>query len=205
MYTSKQFRIYTRTGDGGTSATFTGERRPKDDVIFEALGNIDELSAAIGVARCTFPQSDSASSKNLLTDELLRVQCILQDVASIVATPTSSARPAHIGKTGSTVPRHLVDELETLIDSHTVSLPPLKNFILQGGGPAGSHLHLARTVCRRAERSLQPLVRSGDVDKSAAVYLNRLSDYLFTIARVAAKLGGFSEDIYRKPLENPDS
>ncbi|XP_037094803.1 corrinoid adenosyltransferase-like [Pollicipes pollicipes] len=186
--------IYTRTGDAGTSATFTGERRPKDDCLFEALGTVDELSATIGLARVL-----ARDAGHPYVARLERLQCALQDVGSLVATPRSSARPAHTRRTGAAVPAAWVTELEHWIDEYTQQLPPLDNFILPGGGVASATLHLARTVCRRAERALTPLTRVGEVDPSVAVYLNRLGDFLFTVARAAAQADGVDEEIYVRP------
>uniref|UniRef100_A0A9J7YC78 Corrinoid adenosyltransferase MMAB n=1 Tax=Cyprinus carpio carpio TaxID=630221 RepID=A0A9J7YC78_CYPCA len=164
-------KIYTKTGDKGFSSTFTGERRPKEDHIFEALGTTDELSSAI--------------------------QCVLQDVGSNIATPRSSARDSHIKKTKFS--SQAVIELESWIDSFTEELPPLTNFILPSGGKSSAALHVARAVCRRAERCVAPVVRSGETDPEVAKYLNRLSDYLFTVARYAAMKEGNGETIYRRP------
>ncbi|KAM9393911.1 corrinoid adenosyltransferase MMAB isoform 2-T2 [Pholidichthys leucotaenia] len=186
---SRAPRIYTKTGDKGFSSTFTGERRPKEDQIFQALGNTDELSSAIGLARefCL----DKSHSFTYQLDK-----CILQDVSSNIATPLSSARKSHIKKTKFTALP--VADLETWIDSFTEELPPLTNFILPSGGKSSAALHLARTVCRRAERSVAPIVRSGEADPDVAKFLNRLSDYLFTVARYAAMKEGEEEKIYKR-------
>uniref|UniRef100_A0A672PN00 Corrinoid adenosyltransferase MMAB n=1 Tax=Sinocyclocheilus grahami TaxID=75366 RepID=A0A672PN00_SINGR len=138
-------KIYTKTGDKGFSSTFTGERRPKEDHIFDALGTTDELSSAIGLARefCI----DRGQS---FTDQLEKIQCVLQDVGSNIATPRSSARDSHIKKTKFS--SQAVIELERWIDSFTEELPPLTNFILPSGGKSSAALHVARAACRRAER-----------------------------------------------------
>jgi len=185
-------KIYTKTGDGGTSSLFTGERRTKNDPIFDALGATDELSSQIAVAR-----EHGLMAKHPYTERLRRVQCILQDVASTIATPASSAREAHTKRVFFS-DRH-VKELEEWIDEYSNDLPPLQNFILPGGGHASAALHVARTVCRRAERAVSPLVKSGETDKQALIYLNRLSDFLFTAARYAAKLDLREETIYLRP------
>ncbi|XP_043190568.1 corrinoid adenosyltransferase-like [Amphibalanus amphitrite] len=191
---TRGLRIYTKTGDGGTSSTFTGQRLPKDDALFEALGSVDELSATVGLARVL-----ARDAGHTYCWQLERVQCALQEVGSLVATPRGSARPAHTRRTGQRVPAAWVTELEAWIDEHTARLPPLTNFILPGGGVAGATLHLARTVCRRAERVVTPLTRADRVDASVAVYLNRLSDFLFTVARVAAAADGVDEEVYVRP------
>uniref|UniRef100_A0A9J7YGX0 Corrinoid adenosyltransferase MMAB n=1 Tax=Cyprinus carpio carpio TaxID=630221 RepID=A0A9J7YGX0_CYPCA len=192
-------KIYTKTGDKGFSSTFTGERRPKEDHIFEALGTTDELSSAVGLAR-----EFSIDSGHSFTDQLEKIQCVLQDVGSNIATPRSSARDSHIKKTKFS--SQAVIELESWIDSFTEELPPLTNFILPvclfqkySGGKSSAALHVARAVCRRAERCVAPVVRSGETDPEVAKYLNRLSDYLFTVARYAAMKEGNGETIYRRP------
>ncbi|XP_016143860.1 cob(I)yrinic acid a,c-diamide adenosyltransferase, mitochondrial-like isoform X1 [Sinocyclocheilus grahami] len=185
-------KIYTKTGDKGFSSTFTGERRPKEDHIFDALGTTDELSSAIGLARefCI----DRGQS---FTDQLEKIQCVLQDVGSNIATPRSSARDSHIKKTKFS--SQAVIELERWIDSFTEELPPLTNFILPSGGKSSAALHVARAACRRAERCVAAVVRSGETDPEVAKYLNRLSDYLFTVARYAAMKEGNGETIYKRP------
>lgn len=185
-------KIYTKTGDKGFSSTFTGERRPKEDHIFEALGNTDELSSAIGLARAF-----CLDKGHTFTYQLDKIQCILQDVGSNIATPRSSARESHIKKTKFAA--QPIVELETWIDKFTEELPPLTSFILPSGGKSSAALHLARTVCRRAERSVAPIFRSGEADPDVAKFLNRLSDYLFTVARYAAMKEGSEEKIYKKP------
>uniref|UniRef100_A0AAX7SX91 Corrinoid adenosyltransferase MMAB n=1 Tax=Astatotilapia calliptera TaxID=8154 RepID=A0AAX7SX91_ASTCA len=185
-------KIYTKTGDKGFSSTFTGERRPKEDHIFEALGNTDELSSAIGLAR-----EFCLDKRHTFTHQLDKIQCVLQDVGSNIATPRSSARESHIKRT-KFIAQPIVD-LETWIDQFTEELPPLTSFILPSGGKSSAALHLARTVCRRAERSVAPIVRSGEADPDVAKFLNRLSDYLFTVARYASMKEGSEEKIYKRP------
>nr|XP_057925985.1 corrinoid adenosyltransferase isoform X1 [Doryrhamphus excisus] len=185
-------KIYTKTGDKGFSSTFTGERRPKEDHIFEALGNTDELSAAIGLAR-----EFCLEKGHTFTHQLDKIQCVLQDVGSNIATPLSSARESHLTRTKFTaIP---IADLEGWIDTLTEELPPLTNFILPSGGKSSTALHIARTVCRRAERSVAPIVRSGEADPDVARFLNRLSDYLFTVARYAALKENNKEKIYKRP------
>ncbi|XP_076855216.1 corrinoid adenosyltransferase MMAB isoform X2 [Brachyhypopomus gauderio] len=158
-------KIYTKTGDKGFSSTFTGERRPKEDGIFEALGTTDELSSAIGLAR-----EFCLEKGHSFTNQLDKIQCVLQDVGSNIATPHSSARESHIEKTKfSSQP---VSELEGWIDSYTKELPPLTNFILPSGGKSSAALHVARAVCRRAERCVAPIIRSGEADPDVSKYLN---------------------------------
>ncbi|XP_029999702.1 corrinoid adenosyltransferase MMAB [Sphaeramia orbicularis] len=185
-------KIYTKTGDKGFSSTFTGERRPKEDHIFEALGNTDELSSAIGLAR-----EFCLEKGHTFIYQLDKIQCVLQDVGSNIATPQSSARESHTKRTKFS--NQPIADLESWIDKFTEELPPLTNFILPSGGKSSAALHVARTICRRAERSVAPIVRSGEADPDVAKFLNRLSDYLFTVARYAAMKEGNEETIYRRP------
>ncbi|KAK3854688.1 hypothetical protein Pcinc_038851 [Petrolisthes cinctipes] len=191
--------IYTRTGDKGVTALFTGERLPKDTQFFNALGSTDELSAHLGLAK-----EYAQERKHEYADQLERIQCILQDISSLLATPRTQKytgnpeREKRILERLSFNPRH-INELEGWIDDYTKRLPPLTNFILPGGGRVSASLHVARTVCRRAERTVVPLAAQGLVDEQVMVYINRLSDYLFTVARYATLLDGKKETIYIRP------
>ncbi|ESO97419.1 hypothetical protein LOTGIDRAFT_214269 [Lottia gigantea] len=191
MLPIRTMKIYTKTGDKGTSATFTGERRPKDDIIFQSLGATDELSSALGLAAEFVREADLP-----LVDQLEQIQCILQDVGSNIATPYSSARQSHIRKTSFS--SDYVIKLEEWIDEMTAELPPLTKFILPSGGKSASTLHLARSICRRAERSITPLTRDDEIDPEVQKFINRLSDYLFTVARFAAMKEGREERIYHR-------
>ncbi|XP_053313126.1 corrinoid adenosyltransferase MMAB [Spea bombifrons] len=184
-------KIYTKTGDKGFSSTYTGERRPKDDLVFEALGATDELSSAIGLAR-----EFGLDAGLPFVSELEKIQCMLQDIGSNIATPLSSARQSHIVKT--TFSSEPVQELEQWIDKYTAQLPPLHNFILPSGGKTSASLHVARAVCRRAERRTFKIIKDGEADPNVGKYLNRLSDYLFTLARYAAKTEGKPETSYTR-------
>ncbi|XP_010602283.2 corrinoid adenosyltransferase isoform X1 [Fukomys damarensis] len=189
--TPKIPKIYTKTGDKGFSSTFTGERRLKDDQVFEALGTTDELSSAIGFAMELITEKG-----HTFAEELQKIQCMLQDVGSALATPRSSAREAHLKRTAFEVGPTL--QLEQWIDNHSRHLPPLTAFILPSGGKSSCALHFCRAVCRRAERRVVPLVQMGETDANVAKFLNRLSDYLFTVARYMAMKEGNEEKIYKK-------
>ena len=157
--------IYTKTGDKGNSSLFTGERRTKTDDVFEALGTIDELSSHIGLALALGSKDPTLS----YLEELQRIQCILQDIGSVVATPNSSARKSHQDKV--TFSNRHTSELEQWIDEYSKVLPPLQNFILPGGSVTSATLHVARTICRRAERRVIPLVQAEEIDNEALIYL----------------------------------
>ncbi|CAJ0940973.1 unnamed protein product [Ranitomeya imitator] len=187
--TEKIPKIYTKTGDKGFSSTYTGERRPKDNLVFEALGTTDELTSALGLAK------EFCLDANLqCIAELEKIQCMLQDIGSNIATPISSARESH--KVHTAFNEEPIRELEQWIDKYTDQLPPLTSFILPSGGKASASLHVARAVCRRAERVTFKLLQTREADPNIGKYLNRLSDFLFTLARYAAKSEGRSETIY---------
>ncbi|KAI8345707.1 Adenosylcobalamin biosynthesis, ATP:cob(I)alamin adenosyltransferase-like protein [Mortierella sp. GBAus27b] len=189
-------KIYTKTGDKGTSSLFTGERRPKDDVVFEALGTNDELSSSIGLAREFCLDQDDLQG---MVNQLEQIQCLLQDIGSNIATPRDSATAPRLARTEFDSDGQHVQDLETWIDTMDQELPPLTSFILPSGGKAAAALHVARSVSRRTERRVVPLAQEQHVDKSVAIYLNRLSDYLFTCGRYSAMKAGRQEVLYKKP------
>eukprot|EP00056_Hartaetosiga_gracilis_P001473 m.45139 g.45139 ORF g.45139 m.45139 type:complete len:257 (+) comp10654_c1_seq3:2134-2904(+) len=198
----KKASVYTRTGDKGTSSLFTGERRSKNDAIFEALGTIDELSSFIGVV---IAEAKETPACQFMEPQLIEIQCILQDVASHVATPMSTATQAKLSRTQ--LPTGLITMLEDWIDELDSDLEPLRNFILPGGGKLSSAIHCARSVCRRAERRVVDVAvaeTDNNMDPIAMKTLNRLSDYLFTLARSAAKHTNEHEIIYKKPQLTQD-
>ena len=170
-------RIYTRTGDDGTTALGSGERRRKSDVRIAAYGTVDECNAAIGMARL-----HAATESPTLDAMLGRIQNDLFDLGADLATP-----PAEGEAEGARLRmvQAQVDRLEREIDELNADLQPLRSFVLPGGTPAAAHLHLARTVCRRAERLMVDLkVDHGEAVSAAAVgYANRLSDFLFVASR----------------------
>ncbi|KAI9090079.1 Adenosylcobalamin biosynthesis, ATP:cob(I)alamin adenosyltransferase-like protein [Phlyctochytrium arcticum] len=192
----RRVKVYTRTGDKGTSSLFNGERRPKNDDVFEALGSTDELSSLLGLA-----QAHASTDNAFLNSKIQKIQSLLQDIGSNVATPRTNATEARLARTQFDPDGTLVKELENWIDEFDTELPPIRNFILPSGGKTASTLHVARSVCRRAERRVVPLVQDGLADESCAKYLNRLSDFLFTAARFTAKREGQEETIYRKFTE----
>jgi cob(I)alamin adenosyltransferase len=197
-------KIYTRTGDEGTTGLFGGDRVQKDDPRIDAYGTVDETNSLIGVARAHLNAAD-ASAENApgdrrLDDVLRRLQEELFIVGADLATPTGS-KPV--------VPRiddaH-VDQLEADIDAFEEDLPDLKQFILPGGAPSGASLHNARTVCRRAER-LAVRAEAADenhVNHHVLVYLNRLSDLLFVLARWTNRQIGVREDRWSPGAKNEE-
>jgi cob(I)alamin adenosyltransferase len=168
-------RLYTRTGDTGDTGLYGGGRSRKSSLRIEALGAVDEANAAVGVAR-------AHTAGDAVLDPILEgVQHRLFDLGADLAQPGAQGRV-----TGAQV-----EALERAIDSLTGGTAPLRAFILPGGGVAGASLHLARTVARRAERSLVRLADAGEaVDPQAVIYLNRLSDLLFAAARWANREHG---------------
>jgi len=187
----KKSSLYTRTGDKGSSSLYNGERRPKTDVVFEVLGNQDELCTILGIARHYCEESS-----NGLGDVLADIQSRLFDLGAAVATPMQTSSDEKVRFT--TFPQVFTKQLEQEIDSLDSQLPPIDTFCIPSGGLSSVHLNHARTVCRRAERSVVPLVLAEQVDSEVGKYLNRLSDFLFAAARTAAHREGKIETLWRK-------
>ncbi|MBX3507316.1 cob(I)yrinic acid a,c-diamide adenosyltransferase [Parvibaculum sp.] len=171
-------KIYTRSGDTGTTALATGERVPKHALRIESYGTVDETNSAIGMARlhtAALPKLDAMLS---------RIQNELFDLGADLATP---AKDEDLGYEPLRILDSQVTRLEAEIDEMNEALAPLNSFILPGGTPAAAHLHLARTICRRAERLVTALMETPHemVNGAALRYLNRLSDFLFVAARHA--------------------
>jgi cob(I)alamin adenosyltransferase len=175
-------KIYTKTGDAGDTGLFGGPRVGKDDVRVEAYGAVDELNAAIGVARAR----DADGELDAL---LAAAQDHLFAIGAELATPPGA-------KAHSAVPpieTAWASALEAAIDRFEAELPPLRQFVLPGGSPLAADLHLARAVCRRAERRVVALHRAAAVAPEVLAYLNRLSDFLFVAARLANHRAGAAE------------
>jgi cob(I)alamin adenosyltransferase len=170
-------KIYTRTGDRGETSLFGGARVPKDDPRIEAYGTVDELNSFIGAARASWPSSP-------LDALLARIQYDLFDIGARLAAPGSDR---FRGADAARIP-----ELEQSIDAMESELPPLRNFILPGGCAAAAQLHVARTVCRRAERLVVALG-----EEPSVIYLNRLSDWLFVAARYANLKFGVDDVVWK--------
>ncbi|NND43983.1 MAG: cob(I)yrinic acid a,c-diamide adenosyltransferase [Xanthomonadales bacterium] len=171
-------RIYTRTGDDGTTGLGDGARTPKDSPRVEAFGTVDELNSTIGLLL-------SADLPDGVRTCLTRIQHELFDLGGELCMPGTTL-----------IPEQYVAQLETELDGFNADLPALKDFILPGGSESAARCHLSRTVCRRAERKLVSLSRAEDTNPVSQRYLNRLSDLLFVLARVLARRDGGSEVLW---------
>jgi cob(I)alamin adenosyltransferase len=178
-------KIYTRTGDQGSTGLGDGRRVDKDDARIEAIGAIDELNSALGLL---LTESLPAAVRDCLT----QVQHTLFDLGGELSMPGHTLL----------MPDYAT-RLEQALDSFNADLPPLKEFILPGGNAAAATCHLARTICRRAERRTITLARNEAVNTAALIYLNRLSDLLFVIARVLARADGGSEVLWQSGRNTP--
>ena len=172
-------KIYTRTGDEGKTGLGDGSRVSKDDLRVEAFGTVDELNSAIGTVLAFDPPQAIGS-------------CLLEIQHDLFNLGGELCIPGHTIIVAADIAR-----LEEQLDSFNVHLPPLKEFILPGGSKAASLCHVARTICRRAERRVVSLMRNEAVNPELLRYLNRLSDFLFVIARVLARSDGGSEVLWR--------
>jgi cob(I)alamin adenosyltransferase len=179
-------KIYTKTGDGGETGLIDGSRVRKDDLRVSAYGEIDELNAALGVAL-------SLEAPPALRALLLRLQRELFALGAQLADPSASIGER---KAKAAIDAEQVARLEAAIDAHEAELPPLRAFILPGGSPLGARLHLARTVCRRAERAVTALAATRTIDPLLLAYVNRLSDLLFVLARHANHQAGVVEETW---------
>ncbi|MBE2182061.1 MAG: cob(I)yrinic acid a,c-diamide adenosyltransferase [Anaerolineae bacterium] len=164
-------KIYTRGGDKGETSLFSGGRVRKDHLRVEAYGTVDELNSVLGLVR-------AESLPEIAQERLERVQNELFVIGADLATPMDTS-PAWLKR----LEESAVEPLENEIDQMTAELPPLKNFILPGGTRAAATVHIARTVCRRAERLTVSLTSEDTINPAVIIYLNRLSDWLFTLAR----------------------
>ena len=177
-------KIYTRTGDEGATALFGGARVGKDHPRVEAYGDVDELNAALGMARAIemMPRIDEV---------LVPIQKDLFAIGALLATPDHDKMKEQLSK--ARVDNDRIEQLERAIDACEQELEPLRSFIIPGGTPKAAALHVARTVCRRAERRVVRLAQEIELPPLVVIYLNRLSDLLFMLARVANKRAGAGE------------
>lgn len=179
-------KLYTKQGDDGSTTLFGGQRVDKHALRVEAYGTLDELNSVLGLAA-------AVADEHHLRPMLLRLQAELFELGSAICTPPGKS-VAHV----SPFTAAHVERLERTIDDLTESLEPMRNFILPGGSEAAARLHLARTVCRRAERLIVALARIEPVEGPVLAYVNRLSDLLFAMARRANQLAGVA-DVAWKP------
>jgi cob(I)alamin adenosyltransferase len=177
-------KIYTRTGDEGDTGLFGGGRVTKDHPRVEAYGDIDELNAAIGMARAVelMPRVDEV---------LAPLQRDLVAIGALLATPDRDKMAEQLAK--ARIDEERIAQLERAIDEGDAELEPLRAFLMPGGTPKAAALHVARTVCRRAERRVVALAHDTELPALVTIYLNRLSDLLFTLARVANARAGAGE------------
>jgi cob(I)alamin adenosyltransferase len=190
-------RVYTRRGDAGDTDLVGGSRVPKDSARIAAYGTVDELNAAIGVARATNAADRTRRAARGRLDAILRrLQNELFDLGAELATPPEGF-VAGMFRTGEAE----VTALEHTLDACQRDLAPLRSFVLPGGGPVSAALHVARTVCRRAEREVLALMRREDLGPWPLAYLNRLSDLLFVLSRWIGRKAGEQEFLWQRPLD----
>ncbi len=177
-------KIYTKTGDDGTTGLGDGSRIPKDHPRAEAIGEVDELNCQVGMLAAQLPEGDD------LQPILERIQHDLFDLGGELAVPGYELlKPER------------VTALEQCLDEYNDDLPALKNFILPGGSPAAAQAHLARAICRRAERRLVTLHQEDGVNDAARLYINRLSDLMFVFARVLSRRDGGNEVLWKQQVD----
>ncbi len=182
-------KIYTRTGDAGSTGLFGGPRVQKDHERIEAYGTVDELNAAIGLARTT-------GVSQQVDGQLDRIQHELFSIGAELASPDPDDHDLRV------IGAAHVAQLESLIDQHELGLAELKNFILPGGCEAAARLHLARAICRRAERRVVSLACGVEISDTLIIYLNRLSDYLFVLSRVVNREAKVPEVTWVRPASS---
>lgn len=181
-------KTYTRSGDEGETSLFGGQRVSKADIRVSAIGTVDELNATIGLA-------ESLVGEPEISEQLRQLQSRLFDLGADLATPQAGT----LEHTQAHVPRvhdAWVIELEEAIDAAEGGLDPLSSFILPGGTPGAAALHMARTVCRRAERQVVALSQQEEINPAVLIFLNRLSDLLFVLARLVNQQGGQAEILW---------
>lgn len=181
-------KIYTRTGDEGTTALFGGRRVLKDDLRVAAYGTVDEANAILGLARAELARED-APWQGALDEDLAALQSLLFDLGADLATPEDARQRGFIRP----VDEHDVQAVEEMIDRYTAELPELRQFILPGGSAASGALQMARAVIRRAERETVALARQEQVGGQVVPLINRLSDLFFTLARLVNVRAGTPE------------
>jgi cob(I)alamin adenosyltransferase len=184
-YSGRAMKIYTKSGDAGDTGLFGGPRVPKDDARVEAYGAVDELNAALGVARARGGDADLDALLAAVQDQLFAVG------AELATPPGAKARSAL-----PPIDAAWTAALERAVDRFEEDLAPLRQFVLPGGAPLAAELHRARCICRRAERRVVALHHGSPVAAEVLAYLNRLSDFLFVAARVANHRAGVAETLW---------
>lgn len=174
--------LYTRTGDGGTTSLVDGSRAPKDHPRVDAYGNVDELSSSLGLV------ASAKECPDEIRGEIHHIQNLLFNIGSYLASPAAP----ELGLEGE------IEVMEGWIDSLDERTPKIRSFVLPGGSEESSRCHVARTVCRRAERKVIALSRESNVDSTVISFLNRLSDYLFIAARYLNFIGGVEEIVWKQ-------
>ena len=180
-------KIYTKTGDRGDTGLFGGGRVPKSHPRVAAYGDVDELNSVLGLCRAVEPMPR-------VDEVLLPIQRDLLAMGALLATPNPEKMREHLTK--ARIDDKRIRELEQAIDAADLELEPLKAFIIPGGSAKSATLHVCRTVCRRAERAVVAMEESEAIPELAIVYLNRLSDLLFTLARLASRTAGVTEETW---------
>ncbi len=183
-----EMKIYTKTGDDGTTGLIGGQRAPKCDLRIECIGRIDELNASIGLA-CVTADAELATKLRAAQNDLFVI-------GSHLAVSAGKAAPKHLPP----ITDEMIERLENQIDSATDELPALTNFILPGGTETSARLHMARAICRNAERCVVDFAQKQPISELIVIYLNRLSDWLFVQARFANHIAGV-KDVPWKPEE----
>lgn len=189
-------KVYTRTGDRGETGLVGGARVPKDSTRIESYGTVDELQAFLGMLRAALAESDR--QPGICRDcvgFIHQIQQDLFDLGSTLATP-----PEHLDRVKKPITDERITWLEESMDVWNETLPPLRSFVLSGGGRFSALSHVARTVCRRCERVVLRLSREEEVPEEVLRYLNRLSDFLFVLGRHLAQVFGEEEPLWETPL-----
>jgi cob(I)alamin adenosyltransferase len=189
-------KVYTRTGDQGMTGLVGGDRVPKDSLRIESYGTVDELQAVLGMLRSALGESERLPEVcREVVGRLHQVQQDLFDLGSTLATP-----PRHLDRVKNPITGERIVWLEETMDRWNEELPALRSFVLSGGGRFSALGHVARTVCRRCERIVLRLAREDEVPSEVLSYLNRLSDFLFVLARHLALVFGEEEPLWETPL-----
>ena len=190
-------KVYTRTGDSGETGLVGGSRAAKDSPRIESYGTVDELQAFLGMLRAALTESERHSAIcGECVQAIHRVQQDLFDLGSTLATP-----PEHLDRVKNPITAERIAWLEESMDVWNETLPPLRSFVLSGGGRFSALSHVARTVCRRCERIVLRLSRQEEVPAEVLRYLNRLSDFLFVLGRHLAQVFGEEEPLWETPLQ----